>query len=554
LPLIDLNKEMLARLPFAQWPGRFLSDGVHYTHGTATFPAASDPYANGGDPATHTTGLALTYNGYGLKGWLGVQKLKEIKELVVDAVPPPTLTISNPAATTITTSSATITWTTNVAASSQVSYGATAAYGSSASDGALVTSHGLALTGLNPSTTYHYRITSTAGTAASTGDLTFVTPIPSVPAQLVSPVPGSSFTADSQTFTWSAGAGVTSYRLMVGRALGGQDIYSGPAVTSLSSVVAGLPANGAWVWVRLQSRIDSAWLSADYNFRAFTSTPGLRVRPDRADFDGDRKSDIAVFRPSSGTWFIVNSGTATAVGVQWGNGLDVPVPGDYDGDGKKDVAVFRPSSGTWFIVNSGTSTPTGIQWGNSGDVPVPADYDGDGRTGIAVFRPSNGTWLIQYSSTGTTAGIQWGNGQDITVPGDYDGDGKADVAVFRPSTGTWFIMNSATGTIAGLQWGNAQDVTVPGDYDGDGRTDVAVFRPSNGTWYIVSSRTGAVTGTQWGNGQDAPVPGDYDGDGKTDVAVFRPSSGTWFIVYSSTGAVAGIQWGNGADIPLFKRP
>ena len=31
LPLIDLNKEMLARLPFAQWPGRFLSDGVHYT-------------------------------------------------------------------------------------------------------------------------------------------------------------------------------------------------------------------------------------------------------------------------------------------------------------------------------------------------------------------------------------------------------------------------------------------------------------------------------------------------------------------------------------------
>ena len=56
LPLIDLNKEMLARLPFSQWPGRFLSDGVHYTHGTTQFPATSDPYANGGDPATHTTG------------------------------------------------------------------------------------------------------------------------------------------------------------------------------------------------------------------------------------------------------------------------------------------------------------------------------------------------------------------------------------------------------------------------------------------------------------------------------------------------------------------
>ena len=84
LPLIDLNKEMLARLPFSQWPGRFLSDGVHYTHGTTQYPATSDPYANGGDPATHTTGLALTYNGYGLKGWLGVQKMKEIKQLVID--------------------------------------------------------------------------------------------------------------------------------------------------------------------------------------------------------------------------------------------------------------------------------------------------------------------------------------------------------------------------------------------------------------------------------------------------------------------------------------
>jgi hypothetical protein len=97
LPLIDLNKEMLARLPFSEWPGRFLSDGTHYTRGTTQFPAASDPYANGGDPATHTTGLALTYNGYGLKGWLGVQKMKEIKALAVDGVPPapPPVTVPN---------------------------------------------------------------------------------------------------------------------------------------------------------------------------------------------------------------------------------------------------------------------------------------------------------------------------------------------------------------------------------------------------------------------------------------------------------------------------
>lgn len=84
LPLIDLQAEMLARLPFSQWPGRFLADGVHYTNGGGGFSSAADPYSSGGDPATHTTGLSLTYNGYGLKGWLGVQKMKEIKALVID--------------------------------------------------------------------------------------------------------------------------------------------------------------------------------------------------------------------------------------------------------------------------------------------------------------------------------------------------------------------------------------------------------------------------------------------------------------------------------------
>jgi hypothetical protein len=110
LPLIDLNKEMLARLPFAQWPGRFLSDGVHYTRGNTTYPSTSDPYANGGDPATHTTGLALTYNGYGLKGWLGVQKMKEITQLVIDGVPPalPTVALSATTVAAGTTVTATI--------------------------------------------------------------------------------------------------------------------------------------------------------------------------------------------------------------------------------------------------------------------------------------------------------------------------------------------------------------------------------------------------------------------------------------------------------------
>jgi len=31
---------------------------------------------------------------------------------------------------------------------------------------------------------------------------------------------------------------------------------------------------------------------------------------------------------------------------------DTPVPGDYDGDGKTDIAVWRPDSGVWYIQKS----------------------------------------------------------------------------------------------------------------------------------------------------------------------------------------------------------
>jgi len=270
------------------------------------------------------------------------------------------------------------------------------------------------------------------------------------------------------------------------------------------------------------------------------------------DFDGDGRSDITVFRPSTGTWHFDYSGPAGTGSVAWGNSADVIVPGDYDGDGRADPAVFRPSTGTFYILNSRTGTVTSLQWGNGADVPVPADYDGDGKTDVAIFRPSTGTWFIVYSRTGTVGNIQFGNGADRPLPGDYDGDGRADIAVFRPSTGTWFILNSSTGAMASVQWGNGNDVAVPGDYDGDRRTDPAVFRPSNGTWFILNSSTGGVTSVQWGNGADRPVPGDYNGDGKTDIAVFRPSVGTWYVHPGGGGAT--VQWGNGNDTPILKRP
>jgi uncharacterized repeat protein (TIGR03803 family) len=281
-------------------------------------------------------------------------------------------------------------------------------------------------------------------------------------------------------------------------------------------------------------------------------TPG---RAQEGDFDGDRTSDITVFRPGTGTWYTVQSGSGTGTVTAWGDSGDLPVPGDYDGDGKTDVAVYRPSTGVWYIISSSTGNGFAYAWGASGDVPVAGDYDGDGKTDIAVYRPSTGAWYVVPSSTGNGFAYMWGASNDIPVAGDYDGDGRTDIAVYRPSTGVWYIVPSRTGNGFAYTWGIGGDIPVAGgDYDGDGKADIAVFRPSTGVWYIVPSSTGNGFAYTWGVSGDAPVLGDYDGDGKTDIAVYRPSTGVWYIVPSSTGNIFAYTWGVSGDLPILKRP
>lgn len=275
----------------------------------------------------------------------------------------------------------------------------------------------------------------------------------------------------------------------------------------------------------------------------------------RADFDGDGRTDVSVFRPSEGNWYL-NRSTSGFMASHWGISTDLPVPGDYDGDGKADLAVWRPSSSDgvadFYVFNSADGTFSGYSWGVPGDVPMSGDYDGDGRVDIAIYRRSSNTWWIWNQRTEAVSSFTFGQPGDIPLVMDYDGDGRTDLAYYRPDDRSWYFAQAAGDpehNFSVVQWGLQTDVLVPADYDGDKKDDIAVYRPTDGTWYILRSSDGQFMFVPFGISDDIAVPGDYDGDGKNDIAVYRPSTGTWFVNGSVSGFLA-LSFGTGSDVPI----
>ena len=124
---------------------------------------------------------------------------------------------------------------------------------------------------------------------------------------------------------------------------------------------------------------------------------------------------IAIFRPSEKRWHIDLNGDENldrckidkCASLSVYESGDVPVAGDWSGRGITQVGLFRPSTGQWFLNHDRNRVWNGCAkdlcigpFGGSGDLPVSGDWNGTGISKIGVFRPSTGEWFLDLNGNG----------------------------------------------------------------------------------------------------------------------------------------------------------
>lgn len=283
---------------------------------------------------------------------------------------------------------------------------------------------------------------------------------------------------------------------------------------------------------------------------------GAGTRKVYNDFDGDGKTDPAIYYPASGQWSVFLMGSGTVTNVTVGGGHYLPVPGDYDGDGKADFVVFDSTTATWWGKLSSGGEAMGT-FGQPGTWPVPADYDGDRVTDLGVYNPLTGIWSLFSLSKGWSTSIKWGylgdfrswdNPQTYTVlpmPFDYNQDGVDDLGYYYRGMSMedsgWSILYVGIGSEY-YKWGSSGSLPAPGKYQvamAEAPCGVCVYKikdqeMTRSSEWAIPYRTAFYMGVY---GETLPVSaGDYDGNGFDDNAVYNYVTGEWTIIYN-TGRV-----------------
>jgi subtilisin-like proprotein convertase family protein len=251
------------------------------------------------------------------------------------------------------------------------------------------------------------------------------------------------------------------------------------------------------------------------------------------DYDGDGYSDAAVWSPSSARFRVRRSSRPSDVPLQFNLGQtgDVAqIAADFDGDRVTDFAVFRPGTtanpNVSYLIRKSTTglvssfpisnVPNAIGFtlrdaNSDGRADFSVQYnDGAGNGAFQIFSGVDGAFLSNFN---------FGLATDFVVPGQFVGDAVTDIAVsrninFGANIKYAFTRDTATGVgdatmlASGIAFGVVGDSITQGDYDGDGIVDFAVWRPAAAgqSRFVIRRSTNIATPLEVFQGESGDYP------------------------------------------------
>ena len=404
----------------------------------------------------------------------GISVWSDSLSICVDSTPP---LITDVSATAITTTSSTITWKTNEPADSQVEFGETMAYGTlTPIISALITNHSLAIQGLSPNTTYHFRVKSrdAATNLATSGDFTFTTAIDVLPPEYKLTVDKSSVNPGEKiNVSWevkNANVGSTDWIAMYG-------VNEANQSTNFIQ----------WIQPQYYQNLGGQPTgSREFTVPLLGSVPGqyeFRYLPNNGYTSAAKSAVVTVNPPAPPTInitspLIVNADeditaqwTASSVGPQDWVGVFV--------DGTPDSSGYQ--EGLWVAVNGrNQGTVTFKAPRVSQDTIYVVRYNGDGVNAIKATSPQKVTVKAAPNEyvINITSSLPVNVGEDVVVqwvvptegPQDWVGlfvDGTLDSSGYQE--GLWVAMSNVSGNTYTFKAPRvSQDTIYVARYNGQG--------------------------------------------------------------------------------------
>ncbi|MDQ2632101.1 MAG: trypsin-like serine protease [Actinomycetota bacterium] len=243
------------------------------------------------------------------------------------------------------------------------------------------------LTGLEPATTYQYRVTANNSLSNAWGQgASFTTPpVPPV----VTTEAASNITETSATLraTIDPEGAATTYYFEYGptRAYGKKS----------SELAAGQGRNP----VSVSGPINELQPKTHYHYRV------VAVNAGGTSYGQDRTFTTGL------KWIINGSNGSTGKSTTFWFGLpgDTPVSGDWNGDGTVTPGVYDPVTGIWKLRNSNSEGPADVafQFGGGPFKPVVGDWDGNGTATVGLYEPNAGNWVLRNVNSGTGSNISF---------------------------------------------------------------------------------------------------------------------------------------------------